>query len=238
MLTLHGDTAHHVSRVLRLGVGETVELRDGVGGSWLGQIHRIAGGAVQVGIIDELDVRTESAIHLTLGMALARSDRMDQVVRQGTEAGIQRFAFFPAARSQYRLSGEDRLKRRDRWLKIAQEAMCQCRRTILPEVVILDGLDALMEGMHALGAREKESLKVVAVEGRLERSLMDLQREYPHCEELLLVIGPEGGWTDLEVSRFQGEGFISVHLGPRIMRFETAAMAAMIGAQLLWGDLR
>jgi 16S rRNA (uracil1498-N3)-methyltransferase len=237
MLTLRGETAHHVNRVLRLGVGEGVELRDGAGRSWLARIHEVSGSAVQVRIIEELHVNAEAAIHLTLGMALARSDRMDQVVRQGTEVGIHRFAFFPAARSQYRLGGEDVGRRRARWLKIAREAMCQCRRTVLPEVFILDGVGAFIEETRFSGAREKECLKVLTVEGRLERSLMDLYREFPHCDELVAVIGPEGGWTESEVSRFEGEGFMSVHLGPRIMRFETAAMAAMIGAQLLWGDL-
>ena len=66
---------------------------------------------------------------------------------------------------------------------------------------------------------------------------MDVHREHPVCSEVVAAIGPEGGWAEGEVSRFEQEGFLSVHLGPRIMRFETATLAVMVCAQLLWGDL-
>lgn len=237
ILAIRGDAAHHIGRVLRLGVGETVELRDGLGRSWRAQIHGISKGAVEVRILEEFVIQTESAIRLTLGMALARSDRMDQIVRQGTELGVRRFAFFPAARSQYKLGGDESGKRLVRWLKIAQEAMCQCQRTVLPEVTIHESVNDFFQAVGLSTTREKESLKVLAAEGRMDRSLMDLYREHPVCSEMVAAIGPEGGWTEAEESRFQCEGFLSIHLGPRIMRFETAALAVMVCAQLLWGDL-
>jgi 16S rRNA (uracil1498-N3)-methyltransferase len=237
-LTIRGDAAHHMIRVLRLGVDDLVELRDGWGRSWRARIRSISKGAVDVQFLDEVILNTESVIHLTIGMALARSDRMDLIVRQGTEIGVNRFDFFPAARSQYRLGAQEVGTRQARCLKIAQEAMCQCRRTFLPEIRIHKNLDGFLEAVGHLATTGKETLKVLALEGRMERSLMDIHREHPACSEMIAATGPEGGWTEEEVNRFEREGFLSVHLGPRIMRFETATLAVMVGAQLLWGDLR
>ncbi len=238
-LTIRGDAAHHMTRVLRLAVDDPVELRDGLGRSWRARIRSISKGAVDVQVIEEVPLNTESVIHLTLAMALARSDRMDLVVRQGTEIGVHRFDFFPAARSQYRLGAQEVGRRRDRCLKIAQEAMCQCRRAFLPEICIHPNLDGFLETVgHPAAMAGKEKLKVLTLEGRMERSLMDLHREHPVCREVVAATGPEGGWTEEEVMRFEREGFLSVHLGPRILRFETATLAVMVCAQLLWGDLR
>jgi 16S rRNA (uracil1498-N3)-methyltransferase len=234
---IQGDAAHHISRVLRLRVGENVELRDGLGRSWRAQILDISKSAVDLRILDELTIQTESAMRLTLGLALARADRMDWMVRQGTEAGVHRFAFFPASRSQYRLDGRESARRSDRWLKIAQEAMCQCQRTVLPQISVHESVDAFIKAVSLSAVPEKESLKVLAAEGRMEKSLMDVYREHPVCSEIVAVVGPEGGWSEGEVSRFEFEGFHRIHLGPRIMRFETAALAVMVSAQLLWGDL-
>jgi 16S rRNA (uracil1498-N3)-methyltransferase len=237
-LTIRGDAAHHMTRVLRLRVDDQVELRDGLGRSWSARIRSISRGGVDVTVIEEITLEAESAVHLTLGMALARSDRMDLVVRQGTEIGIHGFDFFPAARSQYKLGVDEVGKRRDRCLKIAREAMCQCRRTILPEIRIHRNLEGFFETLRYSATPGKERLKVLALEGRMERSLMDIHQEHPVCSELLAAIGPEGGWTEEEGRQFEREGFLSVHLGPRILRFETATLAVMVCAQLLWGDLR
>ncbi|MCU0573374.1 MAG: 16S rRNA (uracil(1498)-N(3))-methyltransferase [Syntrophobacteraceae bacterium] len=238
ILTIQGNAAHHMSRVLRLGVGERVELRDGLGHSWSGRIEAVSKGAVSVRVLEEISLGTESPLFLTLGMALARSDRMDLVVRQGTELGVDRFAFFPAARSQYRLSGQEAGRRLDRWSRISREALCQCRRTVLPEIVLHGSLDAFLEAVRISGGPGEERLKVLALEGRMGRSLKELHGGHPECSEMVAATGPEGGWREEEVSRLEREGFLSVHLGPRIMRFETAALAVLVGAQLLWGDLR
>lgn len=238
ILTIQGDAAHHMSRVLRLGVGEPVELRDGVGHGWRGRIEAVSKGAVSVRVLEKISLGTESPLSLTLGMALARSDRMDLVVRQGTELGVDRLAFFPAARSQYRLTGQEARRRLDRWSRISREALCQCRRAVLPEIVLHGSLEAFLEAVRTSGGPGEERLKVLALEGRMGRSLQDLHGEVAECTKMVVATGPEGGWSEEEVSRLEGEGFLCVHLGPRIMRFETAALAVLVGAQLLWGDLR
>ena len=238
ILTIQGDAAHHMSRVLRLGVGECLELRDGMGHGWSGRIEAVSKGEVSVRVLEEINLGTESPLFLTLGMALARSDRMDLVVRQGTELGVGRFTFFPSARSQYRLTAQESRRRLDRWSRISREALCQCRRAVLPEISLHESLDAFLEDVRNSGGPRQERLKVLALEGRMGRSLRELHGEYPECSEMVAATGPEGGWRAEEVSRLEGEEFISVHLGPRIMRFETAALAVLVGAQLLWGDLR
>jgi len=238
VLTIQGDAAHHMSRVLRLGVGDTVELRDGRGRGWSGCIEGVSKGSVSVRLLEEIRLRNESPLNVTLGMAFARSDRMDVVVRQATELGVGGFAFFPAGRSQYRLSRPETLRRLERWSRICREAMCQCRRTVLPEINLYESLDAFLEAVRGFGGPREEILKVLALEGRMKRSLQDIHGDYPVCSGMIVANGPEGGWMEEEVRRFERERFLCVHLGPRILRFETAALALLVGAQLLWGDLR
>lgn len=237
-VTIQGDPAHHMTRVLRLEVGELVELRDGRGRSWSGRIESLSKGRVSVRVLEEIQLRTESPLNLALGMAFARPDRMDLVVRQGTELGVSRFAFFPAARSQYRLDALEAPRRLERWSRISREALCQCRRTVLPDIGLFQSLEDFLDAVGGFGGPTEEFLKVLALEGRMKRSLKDIHRGHPLCSKMVAVVGPEGGWKEEEVSRFELEGFLPVHIGPRIMRFETAALAVLVGAQLLWGDLR
>ncbi len=236
-LTIRGDAAHHMIHVLRLGPGSLVELRDGLGHGWRSRILQVSKSAVSVEILEEIPLRVESPLRLTLGMAFARSDRMDLVVRQGTELGVARLAFFPAARSQYRLGAEEARRRLDRWAKISREALCQCQRALLPELAVYESLEAFWDAFGVSSGASEERLKVLALEGRLGRSLADVRGEYPECSEMVAATGPEGGWGEAEAKRFEEEGFLPIHLGPRIMRFETAAVAVLVCAQLLWGDL-
>jgi 16S rRNA (uracil1498-N3)-methyltransferase len=228
--------SHHTETVLRLKTGDCVELRDGCGNAWQGEIAQTGGGAVRVRLGTQCALEVESRLELTLAIALGKQDRMDVVVRQATELGVTRLVAFRAERSQYGLSGEQTERRLFRWIKIAQGALCQCGRTRLPELIYLPGVQELVARSELWQEGPGGLLKVVAREEERRQSLMELLGRLPHCRQILAVVGPEGGWTREEEARFFSAGFHPVHLGPRILRLETAAVALLSLAQLLWGD--
>lgn len=235
-VVLSEDVAHHLESVLRLKAGETVDLRDGKGRGWQGVIEEIKGKSVRVRIVGERMVPTESGLDLTLVMAIAKADRMDLVVRQATELGVRRFIAFRSARSQYGLEGAQARKRVERWQKISREALCQCDRMKIPEISVLSSLEDLLGYCSSSPEENGAELRILGYEDERHQGLLSLWRDYPACARVLAVVGPEGGWAREEVDRFLGSGFHAVHLGPRILRLETAAVAFISSAQLLWGD--
>lgn len=233
---LRDQAAHHLESVLRMEAGDEVELRDGAGNAWQGIVAGREGGGIRIRLGEKRQAGGESALNLTLALAFSRSDRMDLVVRQATEMGVNGFWAFRAQRSQYGLSGEKEARRLERWEKIAREALCQCGRTKLPRTRVFSGVPELL--LHVMNSDQSNTgLRIVAWEEERSRSLLGIWHSFPECRNVVVVVGPEGGWTRGEVDQLLGAGFYSVHLGARILRFETAALAFASSAQLLWGDL-
>ncbi len=137
VVRLADDVAHHVRKVLRLRPGDSIELRDGQGNGWNAIIREMQRKEVRLRWWSKQTVRKESPLRLTLALAFSRSDRMELVLRQATEMGVHRFVAFRAERSDYSLPGSQIDKRKERWRKITGEALCQCGRTRLPEILIL-----------------------------------------------------------------------------------------------------
>jgi 16S rRNA (uracil1498-N3)-methyltransferase len=234
---LSPEASHHLENVLRFKAGERIEIRDGLGSAWTGEIAEIKKGRVAVRLLGKRDGSVfESSMEVSLLLGLARTDIMDLVIRQATELGIYRIAAFRAARSQYGLTGMQAGKKIERWSKIAREAVCQCGRTRMPEIAIFDNLEDLLLSLNE-GDVSGELLKIVALERESQQDLRVLRESKPHYAGISAAIGPEGGWDDSEISRLIKAGFESVHLGPRILRYETAAIALISSIQLLWGDL-
>ncbi len=237
VVTLPDDVAHHLRKVLRLRPGDRIELRDGRGNGWSAVIREMKGRGVRVAVGEKLSVCNESPLMLTLALAFSRSDRMELALRQATELGVQRFVAFGAERSDYHLPGAQTEHRKERWQKIMREALCQCGRMKLPEIFILEGASELMARAASWEATEGKALKILAREEADRQSLFALFEMQPACRKMLVVVGPEGGWSKGEAEQFVGAGFYPVHLGPRTLRLETAAVALLAAAQLLWGDL-
>lgn len=223
--------------VLRARAGEPVELIDCKGSAWTCVITGIRKGIVSVrpaGRLDRGDF--ESRLEIILGLGMARADTMDLVIRQACEMGAARITVFRARRSQYGLTGQPADKKRDRWSRIAAEAMCQCGRARPAGVEIFDSLENFVASIEA-GAGGKE-LRIFALERGPGMGLLDLREKTgPDVEKIWAVIGPEGGWDNSESLFLTGAGFTPVSLGPRTMRLETAAVALLSSIQLLWGDL-
>ncbi len=237
------DLPAHLSRqlesVLRARVGEAIELLDGQGAAWQCRIVEIRRETVSVRLIGKPDRSgCESPIGITLGLAMARSDTMDMVIRQATELGVFRLAVFRAMRSQYGLSGQQAGKKKERWSKIAGEAICQSGRAISPEIEIFEDLDSFLTSFEVKDWAAQDSLKLFALERTARNGIRNLKRGSGlDIHRILAVLGPEGGWDSVETSAMIDAGFRPVSLGPRTLRLETAAVALVCSIQLLWGDM-
>ena len=236
-VTLEGSVAHHITNVLRLQRGHHVELRDGKGTAYLGRIEAVGRGRVEVSIISSLHPDTEPILPVTLAVAYARGDKMDLVLRQGVELGISRFIAFPSQRSQYKLSLRQEQRRKQRWLKICQDAICQCGRTCLPEVSLFSSLEEILELARAWEDGDRPVLKIAAIERCDGNALRDLAIRWPNPEEIVAVVGCEGGWSEEEITSLEKAGFQLIGLGPRVLRLETASVALLAAIQVLWGDM-
>lgn len=233
---LRDQTAHHIESVLRLKPGDSIEVRDGLGNGWGAEILVISGGVVRVRLKERQLAPTESPLRLTLAMAFARSDRMELVLRQATEIGIHEFIAFRTRRSQYGLRETHLGKKRERWLKIAREALCQCGRTVLPQVHFFSDLPEFISTIPPSESSDNSSLRMLALEEGSRQNVLSLWKTFPMYKQVMIAIGPEGGWVQDEVDQFVHAGFRPVSLGPRTLRLETAAIALLGSAQLLWGD--
>jgi len=222
------ELAHHLGRVLRLADGAYLSLFDGSGPRWLARL-RIAGGAPATAeIIALIDGDRESPLRVVLGQGLSSGDRMDITVQKAVELGIAGIAPLATARAVVKLSGDRAERRREHWQRIAIAACEQCRRSAVPPV------DPVQNLRHWLAELPPDAPKwlLCAHQGR---QLADLPRPDAGVTGYLLA-GPEGGFTDEERVLVIDAGFVPVRLGPRVLRTETAAMAALAAMQTLWGD--
>jgi 16S rRNA (uracil1498-N3)-methyltransferase len=233
------ELSRQLAGVLRARAGQSIELLDGKGASRACVITGIRGGVVSVRLTGESDRSAfESPLQITLGLGMARSDTMALVVRQAVEMGVMRLAVFRARRSQYGLEGKSADKKKERWSKIAAEAICQCGRARAPEIEIFRDFEHFLAWCEAEHGEAAQSLRIFALEHGQGAGPADLRRgSGPEIQRFLALIGPEGGWDGEESSRLTGAGFKAVSLGPRTLRLETAAVAIVSSIQLLWGDM-
>jgi len=211
--------------VLRLRTGQQIELLDGSGGIILVEIdmlERRKGEGVVVSRRQEL----ESAFPVHLLQALPKGDKIELVLQKGVELGVGRFTPVISGRSIPRSRKSD--SRHQRWQRVVQEAARQSRRSVLPRLDAVDGLNTALQQVDA-------SLRLMLWEDGAEPLSRVLPEEKPQSAAVL--IGPEGGFGADEVELAKGSGFLPVSLGPRILRTETAGLAVVTLLQYLYGDL-
>ena len=221
--------AHHVRDVLRLAPGDEVTLLNGLGGEYRARLARVEKKSVQVEVL-EFHLRESEPPHpVTVAQALASGDKMDWIVEKAVELGACAVQPVAAARSVLRLNAERADKRLAHWRAIAQAACEQCGRNRIPDIGPVLGLDAWLATMlNAPG------LKLMLSPVHAQR-FSDLPTP-PVGTPITLLIGPEAGLSDLEEAAAQAAGFLPVLLGPRVMRTETAALAALAAIHARWGD--
>jgi 16S rRNA (uracil1498-N3)-methyltransferase len=228
-LFLNEERSHYAGRVLRLRVGDEVVLFNGTGGEFVAVISEVSRSAVKLRIRNRRERSVESPLKINLVQGVSRGERMDIVVQKATELGVFRITPIVTAHSVVRLQGDKSGKRATHWTKVAQSACEQCGRTIVPFVDAPRSFNSWMaDSMPVDGKR------VVLQPGAGTR-LSDLRLLPEHVE---LLIGPEGGLSDAEVDQAMVAGFTRCSLGPRILRTETAAVAAIAILQSRYGDLQ
>ena len=225
-----GSDAGHICRVLRLTTGDAVELFDGTGKGYRAQIVSASPKRVTFAIQKTVDQLSESRLRITLAQAMLKDRKMDDLIRQLTELGLDCWMPFYAARS-VPVPGKNRLtKRVGRWEKIALEAVKQCRRAHIPQIKPMTDLDQLLHESEAY------QLKIMFWEEAAKP--FDMPERIPaRPANVLLVVGPEGGFDPTEVRKAKAQDFFTAGLGPRTLRAETAALAALTLTQYCFGDM-
>jgi 16S rRNA (uracil1498-N3)-methyltransferase len=229
---LEGDEARHIKNVLRLRPGDEIGLLDGAGHEYSGVIAALAGGGVEVRITGSRPAAGDSRIRLSVAQGFLKEKKMDRLVHQLSEMGVQRWVPFVSTRSVARPAAARAQARQKRWRKIAVEALKQCRRPNLMEIDEVAGFARVlaMSAGHDLSVMFWEEAAGIPLAGALSTGSS-------RPESLLLVIGPEGGFTAEEARAAEAAGFHVAGLGPRVMKAETAAVAACAIVQHLFGDL-
>jgi 16S rRNA (uracil1498-N3)-methyltransferase len=226
-IRLKRDQAVHAERVLRLSQGDAVDLFDGHGKEHRGQIVALSRNAVVVAVAEALSTRPESGLRVCLLQGICRGARMDLVIQKATELGVSRVLPISCARSVVRLDARRAERRLAHWRGIAIAAAEQCGRACLPTVEAPAALGESLAGLAEDGTR-------LLLSPTADRGLGSLPVA---PQEIDLLIGPEGGLTDDERALAREYGFEEYALGPRILRTETAALAALTVVQFLRGDL-
>ncbi len=223
-LSLPDAIAHHAFRVLRLREGDAVVLFDGHGGE--ARARLALRGKTGFAVIEEYDaVERESPLAVVLVQGLAGGDKMDWIVQKAVELGVAGVVPLAAERSVLKLHGERAEKRREHWRQVAIAACEQCGRNRVPEIVPVATLAAWL-------AAHRDVAKFVLMPGG-EHGVAGLVRPEG---VLYLLIGPEGGWSEDELALCRAAGCIGLRFGPRVLRTETAGLAALAALQTVWGD--
>ena len=214
----------HVA-VLRMRIGDSLTLFDGAGGEHECALSSIRKNSVRARVIAWHDLERESGIQITLALGLSGADHMDYAMQKSTELGVRAIRPLATERSVVRLSEERAERRLAHWRNLVAAACEQCGRNRLPEVHPVATLGELLSGAES-GAQRL--LLTPAGTVRL--------RELAPADRIIVLIGPEGGLSEDEEHRVLKAGFTAVRVGPRVLRTETAPLAAISALQAMWGD--
>lgn len=225
--TVHLDdgAAQHVGKVLRMQPGQPLNLFNGDGFDYPAAISDVSKKAVQVMVGPPSSNDLESPLAVILGQVLSKGDRMDYAIQKSVEMGVTAIVPLVSERCEVRLKGDREDKRLRHWQSVAVSAAEQCGRAVVPEIRPVATID------DWLSSTDDCDLKLV-LHHRTAQSLDTLEKP----QRLALMVGPEGGLTDDEIRIAEAAGFLPAALGPRVLRTETAPVAALAVCQWLWGD--
>ncbi len=226
-----GDDAHHIQRVLRLGIGEEITLCDSHGTDYQGLIQHVYKNLIEVKIVGTASSGTEPKIQLSLLQGLPKASKMEVIIQKCVELGIYEVLPITTLRTVVRISDErDARKKAQRWQKVAEEAAKQSKRGIIPHVSEPVSIKQAIKECNA-------DLKLLFWEEEKELSLHKvLHSQVTPPKSIALLIGPEGGLDNSEVELARQHGWQSLTLGSRILRTETAGMAVLAAIMYHWEE--
>jgi len=224
-VVLEPEPSHHLARVLRLSVGDRLIVFDGRGGEYPGEIAAIDKRHVSIITGQHRSRDNESPLRIHLGIAISRGERMDWIVQKSTELGVAAITPLVTEHTGVKLAGERAGKKTQHWQQIAISACEQCDRNCPPEVHALQSLE------HWLAHTRADRRFVL----HHRAGDIDVARGVP--ASVALLVGPEGGLSEKEIALAERNGYAALRLGPRVLRTETAPLAAVAILQGWWGDL-
>lgn len=226
-LTLSDEASHYVGRVLRLSAGAGLTLFDGRGGEFAATVSAVSRNAVVVRVGEKSSCERESPLSIHLVQGISRGERMDIVVQKATELGVARVTPVLTEFSVVKLASEKRDKRARHWTRVARSACEQSGRNRVP---VIDAPRTFDEWLRPATGGNRLRL---ALQPSAATTLAQLDK--PSGVDLL--VGPEGGLSERELEQAAAAGFVACTFGPRVLRTETAAIAAIAVLQARWGDL-
>jgi len=224
---LDEQASHHLSRVLRMTVGDEIILFNGEGGEYSAVIREINKRNIQVEITAFSPREAESPINITLAQGLARGEKMDFIIQKAVELGVTRVVPLITERCNVKLAGDREEKRVQHWQSVAVSACEQSGRNVIPVVEAPVNLRDWLPHAKA----DKCFVLSPHVADKLPEEKLKLNAN------IVLLIGPEGGLSEAEIKAALAHGFLPLNLGPRILRTETAPLAAVAMLQTRYGDL-
>ncbi len=227
-IELFGDDVKHISKVLRLRQGEQISVCNKEKTDYLCTIASIEKERVILDITEEMPNRNESNIEVTLYQGLPKGDKMDMIIQKSVELGAVKIVPVEMKRSVAHFSNKQ--SKLQRWQRIADEASKQCMRGILPEVAEPITFDEMLDSI------KEGELTLLPYENEINTKLKTLLRDNTGAERVNIIIGPEGGFDEEEIALASERGIPTVTLGPRIMRCETAPLAAISAVMYELGD--
>jgi len=228
-VTFDAEETRHLTRVLRLGPGDTVEAFDGMGNLLTVRLERVGARLAQGALLARAALRSESPLHLTLAQSIPKGDKMEGIIRMATELGAARVVPLMTARCVVRVDLGRPGPRLSRWQRVAKEAAKQSGRAVVTEVTPPQRLAEWIE------ARETGELLVCLWEDA--REPLGPQLPPQPVSGATVVVGPEGGLERAEADALRASGAIIGGLGPRILRTETAGPVGLAILQMRYGDL-
>lgn len=230
IVKIQGEDAHHITHVLRYKAGQSLIVVDGSGKIAQTEITEIASNTVIVKILEYLEANTEAPIEVTLAQCLPKSDKMDFIVQKAVELGISNIRPLMSENCVVKYDAAKKEARQKKWQKVANEAAKQCGRTILPSVEPIVPLKDLFLEL------DPNIEVLMCYEGQADCSLKELLTTTT-ASKFLIIIGPEGGFSPAEAQFCKDKGAKIVTMGPRILRTETASLAAVSLVMYQNGDL-
>ena len=217
-VTLPREEAEHLTRVLRLGVGDSVSVFDGRGHEFSARVASALRREVRVQIVSRLEPAAESAVALTLAQAVLKGDKMDEVIRDAVMLGVSAIQPIVTLRSETTIAALIKGARLERWRRVALASVKQSRRAVLPEIRLPLMLDTALAEPAA--SAEVEPIAVL--------------QQAPAPVDATLFVGPEGGWAAEEWSAAAAHGVRLMSLGPRTLRADAVPIAAISILQFIW----
>jgi 16S rRNA (uracil1498-N3)-methyltransferase len=235
-VALPRDEAEHLTRVLRLGVGDAVSVFDGRGHEFLARVASAVRREVRVHLVSRVEPAAEAAVAITLAQAVLKADKMDEVIRDAVMLGAAAVQPIVTKRTEMTVALV-RDTRVERWRRVALASTKQSRRAVVPEIRLPLTLEAYLEDPPAPAALRLMLVEPDAATSPEEVESLSALQGRPVPADAVVMVGPEGGWTGQEWSAARARGFHLVTLGRRTLRADAVPIAAISVLQFVWGDL-